>query len=219
MEAGTEARGTADGPLPGGPRRIGHLRVVRGPAAPPIPGVFDLDVGPAGARYDEWVRAGGLLALQAIAPASGIQPADRARLSVLADGPGAALIGYAALVLGAKSVEVALHPEDREAFEAMAGREAMRRAVLHRRIDEAEPGAFHALAALGCDGEVPAIERCEPLVRRLRAEGQLLLFGLPADRLEPTFDELAKRGLSLRAMGIADGLAFLAGSLEGGDLD
>lgn len=207
MEAGTDA-----------PRRIGHLRLSRGERPQATPGVVDLDLGPAGERFEEWQRAGGLLGLQALAPAAGLPEEQRARMSVLAAGPGAALIGYAALALGARHVEVVLHPEDRQAFEALTDRESRQRATVHQRVEDAPGGALHALAAFGCDGAVPDIVQCEPLVRRLRPEGQLLLYGLPSDMLEPVFDELARRGLSLHAMGIADGQAFLAGSLEGGDL-
>ena len=206
MEAGTEA-----------PRRIGQLRLTHGATVPPKAGVVDVDLAPAGARAEEWQRTGGLLALQAIAPAAGLPATMRARMSVLAVGPAAALVGYVALRLGAKRVELVLHPEDREAFEALAG-EDLARAGIHRRLEEVPNGAFHDLASFGCDGTVPALDQCEPLVRRLRPEGQLLLYGLPSDMLEPVFDDLARRGLSLRAMGIADGQAFLSGSLEGGSL-
>jgi hypothetical protein len=207
MEAGTDEL-----------RRIGHLRLSRGGRPQATPGVVDLELGPAGERFDEWQRAGGLLGLQALAPAAGLPADQRARMSVLAAGAGAALIGYAALALGARDVEVVLHPEDHEAFEALLDREAKQRATVHRRAEDAAGGALHALAAFGCDGAVPDIALCEPLVRRLRPEGQLLLYGMPTDMLEPVFDELARRGLSLHAMGIDDGQAFLAGSLEGGDL-
>ena len=200
------------------PLRIGDLRLFRGDPPPPERGVVDVDLGAAGPRVDDWSRSGGLLALQAIAPAAALPNGTRARLSFLGVGPGAALAGYAALRLGARRTELVLHPDDQAAFDALAGNDrASKRVAAYRRIEDAPDGAFHDMVALGCDGAVPPMDQCAPLVRRLRPEGQLLLFGLPADGLEEVFDEVARRGLSLRAMGIRDGLAFLSGSLERGE--
>ncbi len=200
------------------PQRIGHLRLNRGEVLPPLQGVVDLELASAGALVDEWLRAGGMLALQAIAPAAALPQPVRSRMSFLGVGPGAALAAYAALRLGAQRAEVVLHPDEQDAFDRLARTAAEpERAASYRRIEDVPNGAFHDMTAYGCDGAVPSLDLCAPLVRRLRPEGQLLLYGFPADALDRMFDEVASRGLSLRAMGIAGGLGFLAGSLERSD--
>jgi len=173
-------------------------------------------LAPVAEELESWQQAGAMLAAQAMAPVAAMPLAVRKRLHFLGEGPGCGLAAWIALHLGCSQVEVVLHPSEREGFEAAVAKvdllEPFRNLLA---ISDAEDGAFFHMVAYGCDGVLPeSLAVTAPLVRRMRPEGQLLLFGLPANELEEAFDRAARRGLSLRAMGVQDELAFFAGSLE-----
>jgi hypothetical protein len=163
-----------------------------------------------------WIDAGALLAAQAMAPAAALPPTTRHRMSFLGMGPGIALPAYIAICLEAEYVEVVLHPTEVEVFDLLvAKRQSPTKVHKIRRIEDAADGAFHHMVAYGCDGEVPAaMSDAAPLVKRMRPEGQLCFYGLPAAKIDDVFDRAAKKGLALRAMGVRGELAFLSGSLE-----
>jgi hypothetical protein len=173
-------------------------------------------LGEAGEMLDAWIEAGGLLAAQAMAPGAALPSHVRKRLSFLGVGPGIALAAYIAVCMEVGRVEVVLHPNDVEAFNRLLARHTSPTEVVKlARVEDAEDGAFHDLVAMGCDGQVPdKLSVAGPLVKRMRPEGQLLLFGLPAREVQSVFDRAAKKGMSLRAMGLREDLAFLCGSLE-----
>ena len=164
----------------------------------------------------QWINAGALLAAQAMAPAAAWSLRARHRLSFLGMGPGIALAAYIAVCLEAEYVDVVLHPVDEEAFDRLVARRQSPTNVRKLKpIEDAVDGAFHNMVAMGCDGQVPeSMSEAAPLVRRMRPEGQLCLFGLPARKIEDVFDRVAKKGLALRAMGVRGDMAFLSGSLE-----
>jgi hypothetical protein len=163
-----------------------------------------------------WTQSGALLAAQAMAPAAALPMTTRHRMSFLGMGPGSALAAYIATCLEAAYVEVVLHPTEIEVFDHLVARRQSPTEVRKlKRIEDAVDGAFHHMVAMGCDGIVPeSMANAAPLVRRMRPEGQLCLYGLPAAKLNDVFDRLAKKGLALRAMGVRGELAFLSGSLE-----
>jgi|FLOH01.1.fsa_nt_gi hypothetical protein len=163
-----------------------------------------------------WIRCGALLAAQAMAPAAALPAETRQRISFLGMGPGIGLAAYIAICLEAAYVEVVLHPTEIETFDRLvARRQSLTKVRKLKRMEDAADGAFHHLVALGCDGEVPeSMSVAAPLVKRMRPEGQLCLFGLPAAKINDVFERAAQKGLALRAMGVRGELAFLCGSLE-----
>lgn len=202
---------TSDTPL-----QLGDLLLSREETAvAPGHGVA-VPLGAGGDIIDTWIEAGGLLAAQAMAPAAALSKHARKKLSFLGLGPGSALAAYIAVCLEVAHVEVVLHPNDLEGFKNLVARRNSPTEVRRLdRVDDATDGAFHDMVAFGCDGKVPDnLSDAGPLVRRMRPEGQLLLFGFPASEIKNVFDRAAKKGMSLRAMGNRDDLAFLCGSLE-----
>ena len=175
-----------------------------------------IPLGDAMEAMPSWAASGALLAVQAMAPAAALPRKVRHRMSFLGMGPGITLAAFVAICLEAKQVEVVLHPTEVELFDRLvARRESPTEVNKLKRIEDAADGAFHDMVAWGCDGREPdSLSEAIPLVRRMRPEGQLCLFGLPEAGLNETFDGLARKGLALRAMGVRDGLAFLSGSLE-----
>ncbi len=196
--------------------RFGHLTLSTEAEAGTKPQEVLVPLAPVAEEIGSWLAAGALCAAQAMAPVAAMAPEVRARIAFLGEGPGVGLAAWIALHLGCGRVEAVLHPSERavvDAAVAAAGKDEAWFGL--SRIDEAEDGAFFHMVAYGCDGRLPEdLTAAAPLVKRMRPEGQLLLFGLPAARLEDAFDGAAKRGLSLRAMGVQEELAFFAGSLE-----
>lgn len=198
------------------PLQLGNLLLSREESAVATGHTVAVPLGAGGDSVDAWIAAGGLLAAQAMAPAAALPSHVRKRLSFLGTGPGSAMAAYIAICMEIGNVEVVLHPNDMEGFKNLVARRNSP-TVLRKlgRMDDATDGAFHDMVAFGCDGKVPdSLREAGPLVRRMRPEGQLLLFGFPAAEIKNVFDRAAKKGLSLRAMGNRDDLAFLCGSLE-----
>lgn len=164
----------------------------------------------------QWIASGALLAAQAMAPAAALSKRTRHHISFLGMGPGIALAAYIAICLEAEHVEVVLHPTEVEVFDMLvAKRQSPTKVHKLKRIEDAADGAFYHMVAYGCDGQIPeAMSLAAPLVRRMRPEGQLCFYGLPAAKIDDVFDRAAKKGLALRAMGVRGDLAFLSGSLE-----
>lgn len=196
--------------------RYGHLHLSFAEQEGDKPHEVWVPLKPVEELLEDWLAAGALLAAQALAPIAAMPKTTRDRLGFLGEGPGVGLAAWIALHLGCPRVEAVLHPKEiallQEAVDKTPHAERFR---YLRRIDEAEDGAFFQLVAYGCDGSLPdSLAITAPLVKRMRPEGQLLLFGLPEAELEEAFDRAAKRGLSLRAMGVHEKMAFFAGSLE-----
>ncbi|MFK5956174.1 MAG: hypothetical protein QM477_06995 [Planctomycetota bacterium] len=198
------------------PLQLGDLLLSREETAVGTGHTVAIPLGAGGEIVDRWIEAGGLLAAQAMAPAAALPAHVRKRLSFLGMGPGSPMAAYAAICMEIGHVEVVLHPNDMEGFKNLVARRNSPTELRKLgRIDDASDGAFHDMVAFGCDGKVPErLSDAGPLVRRMRPEGQLLLFGFPAAEIKNVFDRAAKKGLSLRAMGNRDDLAFLCGSLE-----
>lgn len=174
-----------------------------------------VDLAPARSRLEAWIAAGGLLGVQGLHPLANLPRARRTSYSVLAAGDGAALPALAGVAYGFQHVAAVLPREDHEAF--LASVAAMRsggeiRAV--ERMEDVGPDPVFLRGMFGCGGSAPDLAACTPLVRRLRPEGQLVLFALPAAATETAFRDLAHRGMHLRGGGSSGGLAYLAGSLE-----
>ena len=180
------------------PIRLGHL---------------ELDLGENRDSLEDWNREGGLLAVQALSPLSALASEKRARLSLVAAGPGSALAVLTAVALGFGRVDAALHPDDQEACRGPL--DTLAESNLVGRVEDLPRDARHHRALLGMDGEVPSRADWDPLVARLRHEGQLVVFGFPRGSQEQVFGDLASSGMSLRASGRAGDLVFLSGSLEG----
>ncbi len=198
------------------PLQLGNLCLSRQQSCAEQGSGIEVPLGPAGDLLEEWIAAGGLLAAQAMAPGAAWPLAVRQGLSFLAMGPGAAMAAYIAVCMEAGKVEVVLHPNDVDAFQHLVTlRQSSTEVQIFKRIDDAPDGAFHNMVALGCDGQIPqSLQEAAPLVKRMRTEGQLLLYGVPATAIKEVFDRAAQKGMSLRAMGVRDGLAFVCGSLE-----
>lgn len=173
---------------------------------------------PALPRLESWIAAGGLLGVQALHPLASLSRHRRNSYSLLAVGPGAALPALAALAYGFHAVAAVLDGADRGAF--LAAAEPMRaqgELLVVDTLAQLRPDLLFQRALLGCGAQAPDLAQAAPLVRRLRLEGYLALFGLPAGSLEGTFQQLARHGMHLRGSGISGGYAFVSGSFENPD--
>ncbi len=180
------------------PIRLGHL---------------ELDLSENLDSLENWNREGGLLAVQALSPLAALESEKRELLSLVASGPGSALAVLAAVALGFGRVDAALHPDDQEACRGPLG--TLGESNLVNRVEDLPRDTRHHRALLGMDGGIPNRADWDPLVSRLRHEGQLVVFGFPRGSQEHVFEDLASSGMSLRASGRAEDLVFLSGSLEG----
>jgi len=72
---------------------------------------------------------------------------------------------------------------------------------------------FHRVL-FGCKGRVPNLDELKPLIARLREDGQLGLFNLPAKQIIEAQKSLAKAGFALRAAGSEGDYGYLAGRVE-----
>ena len=158
----------------------------------------------------QWSAAGGELAAQALSPLAALEANQLRGMSLLAMGSGAAIAGLAALQIGFERIDLVLHPDDVEPFKS---HDPDALATIHDRLEAVESGRNFMRVMLGCDGLIPPLSTGKELVRRLRHEGQIVLYGLPMVELNATFDTFAKNGLSLRSAGFHQEQAFLAGSL------
>jgi len=130
-----------------------------------------------------------LLALRLLSPLAALPAAHRAGLRILLAGQSSPLLAESCRALGCAVIR-------------------------NWQQDEiAEDTTFHRVL-YGCAGEEPALSALSPLIARLRQEGQLGLYELPAASLPRVQDELAEHGFSLRAAGTEKMFGFLAGSIE-----
>lgn len=200
----------------GGALRLGDFFLRADAEAQPGPRELLLDFTAARGRLGEWLTAGGLLGVQALTPLTDLPERVRRRLGFLGAGAGCAMPALAAVRLGFGQVRLIGHPEDEEPFAAIAaGCGGAGQWSLHRRVDDVPDGAFHHWALIGCDGAAPsAWEAFGPFVRRLRPEGQMVFFGLPADALTDVHAEIAGRGYALRSFAARGALVAVGGSLD-----
>jgi hypothetical protein len=174
---------------------IGHLfldfgkdaRAAADPEAVYDSGGVRLDLSTHQEHWKSWAQMGGYLALQAIAPLAPLPVAVRSNLRFLVSGPGANLCTLAGQAIGCQSVVA---------------------------LDQVESGQTFHRVFLGCDRGIPEHKQIKPLLDHLRQEGQLVLFGIPADRASAIHQSLSSQGFSLRAAGHEGDLAFLSGSIE-----
>ncbi|MFQ5748582.1 MAG: hypothetical protein ACE5H3_03890 [Planctomycetota bacterium] len=190
------------------------LFVWRGEGPESAAGEQRVDLQGAGEELPGWWASGGGLALQALIPYVSQPGRDLELHTLLAAGPGAALPALAALVLGFGTVTLASSDRDRQAFLAACDARNQNTGIVRTldALDEApkKPG-FH-LALLGCGETTPPLALCAGLAARVRAEGLMVIFGVPRGGLGSFFHDLAKQGFSLRGCGFHGGLAFLSGS-------
>lgn len=199
-----------------GALRLGDFFLQYAPDASPSEQDLVLDLRPAAARVPEWQASGALLGVQALTPLTTTPERLRRAMGFLGAGASAAVPALAALRLGFGRIELVVHPEDEEPMRALAATAgAAGELLLHRRVDDARDGAFHNWVLVGTDGQAPgSLEPFAPFVRRLRPEGQMVLFGLPITALEETFLRAAAHGMALRSLAVQGHLAALGGSLE-----
>jgi hypothetical protein len=138
-------------------------------------------------QWKPWARAGGHLALQAIAPLAALPRSARQSLRFLVAGPGADLCTMAGQAIGCQSVID---------------------------LSEVDSGQTFHRVFLGCAQQIPNHHDVKSMLNHLRQEGQLVLYGLPAADLATVHQALAKQGFALRAAGKEGTLAFLSGSIE-----
>jgi len=176
---------------------IGHLYLDFGPDAaltasapspdPLDPGCVRLDLAPFQKQWPAWREIGGRLALQAIAPLAALPKTERSELRFLVAGKGADLCALAGKAIGCQLVS---------------------------QLEEADHGQTYHRVFWGCGATIPEHHQIKTLLNHLRQEGQLVLFGLPADQVSKVHRALTKQGFALRASGREAGLAFLSGSIE-----
>ncbi len=184
----------------------------KGPASEA--GEHRVDLRGAAEELPRWWACGGGLALQALIPYVSEPGRDLMHHALLAAGPGAPLPALAARAMGFGTVTLAASGGDRKAFLAACDRGDPARGKVRTlgSLDEApKKPAFH-LAMLGCGGTTPPIPLCTGLAGQVRAEGLMVIFGVPRGPLGSFFQGLAKQGFSLRGCGFRENLAFLSGS-------
>ena len=163
---------------------IGHL-YLRPPGAEAAGRVDQVTVELEGAVPD----TEGLLSLRALAPLASLPESDRRHLRVLLAGERSELT---ALTVRSLKVEK-LSLWEKEPIE--------------------EDERFHRIL-FGCEGKTPDKGQLKPLVARLRQDGELLLFDLPAEDVVPLHQRLAKDGFALRSAGSEGRFGYLSGSVE-----
>ncbi|MDP6963132.1 MAG: hypothetical protein QGF46_03095 [Planctomycetota bacterium] len=180
---------------------LGHLRI---------------DPGLLGDNAAAWMSASGLLVAQAMAPGAVLETAQIAKLNLLCVGDGSALAAFLAVQMKCNHVDVVLHPDEREQLKEMLAKISSPTTInILDSVDQIDGEHKYHMAGWGCDGEAPKqLNELAPLVKHLRHEGQLVIFGFPASALQKLFNEAATKGLALRASGFRDNLAFFSGSLE-----
>jgi threonine dehydrogenase-like Zn-dependent dehydrogenase len=179
-------------------------------------GHLTIDPDQLGEHAPLWTNTSGLLVAQAMAPAAGLEQAQVAKLNLLTCGSGSTLAAFLAVKMRCNHVDVILHPDEKQQLEEVLSKITSPTTINIISSPEQISGEHkYHMAAYGCDGEKPkSLNALEPLVKHLRHEGQLVLFGFPESDMQELFNDAADKGLSLRASGFRDGLAFFSGSLE-----
>lgn len=145
-----------------------------------------------------------------VVPWEGEAPSARCRLGLRFLAPLAALPTAERMAL-----KVLLAGEDREAMRLAST--AIGAATAWADDASAPSPAHFQRVLLGVDQRVPALTELASLVPQLRQDGQLGVFGLPADGLMQLASALGEHGFSVRAAGVEDKVGFLAGSFEAPD--
>lgn len=170
-----------------------------------------VDLAPAAGALACWWAAGGFTGVRALAYLAERSAEELQDRRLAAVGPGAPLPALTAMAIGFGTVRLEADPGERAVVQAAASAwGAVPRWVASVREI---PGGSCDFALLGCGGRVPDWEACRPLVRALRPEGGLVLFGLPEAETRTVFSHLAVHGFVLRGSGRSGGMAHLMGSL------
>ncbi len=179
-------------------------------------GHLSIDPRPLGDNAAEWISPSGLLVAQAMAPGAALEQNQIAKLNFLCVGNGSTLAAFLAVQMKCNHVDVVLHPDERQQLEAVLANVSSPTSVnILSSLEQIDGEHKYHMAAWGCDGVAPkSLVDLAPLVKHLRHEGQLVVFGFPADSTQDVFAEAADKGMALRAVGFRDGLAFFSGSLE-----
>ncbi len=165
-----------------------------------------------GEHGPRWMHEGGGLALRALAPLAALGGGELRAMSILLCGPGAGLAAYVAVELGFGRVALTPWPGSEETAAVLA--------PLNTKVEWLDPASAPAPAAqfhrilLGQVPQQPDAFDLAAFAPLLKPEGELALYGMPADQLPPFFESLATRGFALRAAGSEDDKGFLSGSLE-----
>jgi len=177
-------------------------------------GELHLDPAPWGSAFTAWMEQGGATALHALAPVAAMEPNIRHTMKLLAVGPGAPLAAVAAVQMNLLQVHLVCLPEDREALQPLRNQKT----EFDFFMEESDVPTGRHYHRILCGGGKQAVQTqdCAAWVKRLKPEGQFLLFGLPEDNLQGTFKNLASKGFALRGSGRHQGFGFLAGTLEHG---
>ena len=179
-------------------------------------GHLSIDPSQLGDNAATWMSTSGLLVAQAMAPAAALEQSQIAKLNLLTCGSGSTLAAFLAVQMKCNHVDVILHPDEKQQLEEVLNKITSPTTINIISSTEQISGEHkYHMAAYGCDGEKPkSLNALEPLVKHLRHEGQLVLFGFPESDMQELFNDAADKGLALRASGFRDGLAFFSGSLE-----
>ena len=179
-------------------------------------GHLTIDPEQLGEYATQWTNTSGLLVAQAMAPAAALDQSQIAKLNLLACGDGSTLAAFLAVQMKCNHVDVILHPDEKQQLEEVLNKISSPTTINIISSPEHISGKHkYHMAAYGCNGEKPnSLNALEPLVRYLRHEGQLVLFGFLESDMQELFNDAANKGLSLRASGFRAGLAFFGGSLE-----
>jgi hypothetical protein len=183
------------------PLKLGHLTI---------------DPSKLGGNAAAWMSPSALLLAQAIAPGAALEQHQIAKLNLLCVGDGSTLAVFLAAQMKCNHVDVILHPDDRQQLEAVLANMSSPTSInILSSLEQIDGAHKYHMVAWGCDGVKPkTLNDLAPLVKHLRHEGQLVVFGFPASNLKELFAEAAGKGMALRASGFRDDLAFFSGSLE-----
>jgi hypothetical protein len=184
--------------------------------APVQLGHLSIDPSQLGDNAAAWMSTSGLLVAQAIAPGAALEQTQIAKLNFLYSGDGSAFAAFLSVKMRCNHVDVVLHPDEREQLESVLANISSPTTInIMNSTDQIDGEHKYHMAAWGCDGEAPqSLNVLEPLVKHLRHEGQLIVFGFPAADTQDIFADAADKGMALRAVGFRDDLAFFCGSLE-----
>ncbi|MBC8369192.1 MAG: hypothetical protein H8E25_04270 [Planctomycetes bacterium] len=179
-------------------------------------GHLNIDPALLGDNAEAWLNTSGLLVAQAMAPGAALEQQQIAKLNFLCVGNGSTLAAFLAVQMKCNHVDVILHPDEQQQLEAVLNKISSPTSInILSSTDNIDGEHKYHMAAWGCDAEKPkSLNDLAPLVKHLRHEGQLVMFGFPASNLQELFDEAASKGMALRASGFRDDLAFFSGSLE-----
>ncbi len=177
-------------------------------------GELHLDPAPWGSTFATWMEQGGETALHALAPVAAMDPNVRHTMKLLAVGPGAPLAAVAAVQMNLLQVHLVCSAKDREALQPLRNNKT--EFDFFTEESDVPTGRHYHRILYGSGKQSVVTQDCAAWVKRLKPEGQFLLFALPEDELQAAFKNLASKGFALRGSGRRQSLGFLAGTLEHG---